>query len=601
MSRVRKSVVSTLKVVESQIRCARYCFTVDQPLDAVNQRFIADLYTVMACIWFDVSLNPALVNKRWVSALCSEPVSRVVSLLKDVDYWLVSQNHTTYDGFKRHLQADYPGVGQLISPLSRNIAHFYEVGEGLPRLRTALRFATRANFPSPLGLEEKAWEDWQEICLSPWNKVNVQPEAEALRRIFPRGKGIWNIENFLGRFGPGASCDARDTSLLAKYQSVKTDPMLDFIGLHVGIQPCDMPICNTEPLERVGRLHFVPKQLDKLRTVTMEPAVLMFYQLGGFRWITDVIRRSPWRSHIDLQRADLNQDLAWLGSLDGSYATIDLSSASDCVKLDLVKALTSKTSLYELLIGTRSRLVEYNGQVYRPEYFAPMGSGLCFPVECLTFASIVDEVMRHNGDRRAWRVYGDDIIVPSDRYDETTDRLRQLGFKPNADKSFSGPPGFRESCGGDYFLGENVRPVYVSRFWQGLCYKKRHKPSLIESNIDLANRLFDYKAARLRVIEGLLAVQPPVLFDSDGESGLFTPTPTNYRAKSRWNEDLQRTEYLCGQTKNRREKDKLEHEGIRLFETLRAMEGASACAEHRPISISRSLPPTWSGAWRNPG
>lgn len=599
MSLVSKSVVSTLKVVESQIRCTKYFYALNLPLSAKNNVFMSDLYTVMSCIWYDVSYRPELVNPRWVTALCSEPIADIICLLKDIDFWLISQKFNTYGDFKHHLQAVYPWCGQFISPLSGNISSFYNEGVGLPRLRTALRFATRANFPDPLGLEEEAWRAWQETNLTPWNEVNVQREASYLEGYFPRRIRTRFVENFLGRFGPGASADTLHHSILEKYQSVKTDCLLDYVGLKVGFSPHDMPICGTN-LDRTGRLLFVPKQLDKLRTVSIEPAILMFYQLGIADLILSQIRKTDLRRHIDLERADLNADLAWLGSLDGSYATIDLSSASDSVKLGLVKALFNKTCLHELLIGTRSRQVLYNGEKYTPEYFAPMGSGLCFPVECLVFASVVGNVMRQHSDRRAWRVYGDDIVVPSDRYDQIVHRLIELGFDVNIEKSFSGPPGFRESCGGDFFLGEPCRPVYISRFWSGLCHQNRHKPSMIESNIDLANRLYQYKQARLRVIEGLLKVKPLPLFDADGESGIFSQQPTNYRVKTRYNEGLQRTEYYTGIIKTRSRKCELEHEGIRLYETLRAMEASAACAERRPISISRTDPPVWTGNWRCP-
>lgn len=599
MSQVLKSVVSALKVVESQIRCARYSFDGTLPLPEKANAFIADLYTIMAYIWYDVSLDPALINKRWVNCLCNEPVKLIVGLLKECDELLVKEQVTSYDGFKHHLQADYPMAGQLLSPIRRNITGFLTSGEGLPRIRTALRFATRANIPGFKGLESEAFDAWQELCLSPWNEVEVQRESQILQEIFPRRKCVTQVDSFLGRFGPGAAADCPPTpSLTDKYLSFSTDRMLDYAGVKVGFNPHDMPRCS-DSLKRVGRLHFVPKQLDKLRTVTMEPASLMFYQLGVADCVYDLIRKSRWRRHIDIEHAEKNQDLAWLGSLTGEYATIDLSSASDCVKYQLVRSLFNKTCLRELLVSTRSRWVEYSGEIFTPTYFAPMGSGLCFPVECCVFASIVDNVMRQHGDRRAWRVYGDDIIVPSDHYSDVCERLEQLGFQVNSEKSFSGSQSFRESCGGDYFKGESVRPVYVSRFWAGLPHKSRVAPSLIESNIDLANRLFDYKLARLRVIESLAQVRPRVLFDADGESGIFSPQPTNYHAKARWNADLQRTEVLTGRISTRQEPHKLEHEDIRYFEYLRATSKRTSCEELYDISISRSLKPVWSGSWRS--
>lgn len=597
MSRVSQRVVSTLQVVESQIRRTIYSYDGNQPLPDKDQKFMADLYTVMACIWYDASLQPALVSKRWVYELV-KPVSLIMSALKDVDYWLISQEHRSYDDFKHHLRTSYPGFGQFFSPLAGNISRFYSTGEGLPELRTALRFATRANLPDPVGLVDEAFEAWQNTALQEWDWVDMQQESRSLKEIFPRRAGFQQLDNFIGRFGPGVSYDCKDSSRLEKYLSFKTDNLLNYLGQHVDFSPYEVPTCR-EGLERIHAIHFVPKQLDKLRTVSMEPPSLMFYQLGVQRAMISMINRSRWRYHINFERADLNQDLAWLGSIDGSFATIDMSSASDTVRYRMVRSLFDGTCLREALVLSRSRLALYEGELYMPTYFAPMGSGCCFPVETCVFASVVDSVMQSHGDRRAWRVYGDDIVVPGNRFDEVVSRLTQLGFVINLDKSFYGDHGgFRESCGGDFFYGENVRPVYVSRFWGGLCHGHRCPPSLIESNIDLANRLIRYPQARLRVIESLLALKPVPLFDVDGESGLFSTTPTNYRSKSRYNEDYQRNEYWTGITKVRSEKDKLEHEGIRYFETLRAMAERPLCKERLPISVSRTLLPIWSGAWR---
>lgn len=586
-----KGVVSALKDVEDHLRRARYTWNGEEPLTGKNDLMVKDLYTIMACIWYDVSHTPALISKRWVRAIALEPVSRVICLLKDIDFWLISQKFDTYGGFKHHLQASYPGMGQIISPLSRNISTFYSSGEGLPRLRTALRWVTRANFPEPIGLEEAAFATWQDVCLRPWDVVDVRQEAEVLAGLFPRRACKPQLDGFIGHFGSGASADARPY-LESKYLAFGTDPMLDYVGLQVDFQPHDMPYCGVTT--RCGRLLFVPKQLDKLRTVTMEPCSLMFYQLGTQQWILSRIKRTRWRHHIDLERADLNQDLAWLGSF-GEFATIDLSNASDCVRYQLVRALFHDTCLREVLVGTRSTSVEYNGMIYHPTYYAPMGSGLCFPVMCLVMAAVIECVMRRNGDRRAWRVYGDDLIVPSDRYEEVVTRLIELGFEVNLEKSFSGSQYFRESCGGDYFYGENVRPVYVSRFWPGLSISH---PTDVESNIQLANSLVGYKAARLRVLQLLKRVKPGILFDFDGEVNLHSPEPTNFHLKHRWSDSLQRDEYRYGILKTKTATSP--HEDLRYFETLRAMAEHPLCSERKPISIGRPTHPSWTGVWGSP-
>jgi len=74
------------------------------------------------------------------------------------------------------------------------------------------------------------------------------------------------------------------------------------------------------------------------------------------------------------------------------------------------------------------------------------------------------------------RVYGDDLIVPVDYVRSVIDVLELLGFKVNTGKSFWNGK-FRESCGGDYYDGEDVTPVRVRREWDDLlshsCHLKR--------------------------------------------------------------------------------------------------------------------------------
>lgn len=602
MSVSNKSAVSALKAIESWIRCPEHALLWGtSPLSERNTVFVCDLYTLMACFWYDSSHRPELLNQRWVRSLLIEPVDKVVDFLKDLDYELCSGSLTSMSTFNQWRKVYYPTFGQIISPLSENLQAFFNQGCGLGKIRTCLRFITRANFPDPLGLEEQAFSNWLDICLAQPSGVDVEDQSRIMRTIFPRTRWWLREDDFRPRFGPGASYDRQARSIEEKYLLFKSDPLLDYTGQKYSFPTSDLPRLNTGEI-RTHRVHFVPKQLDKMRVVSMEPHSLMFYQLGGFDLMCRYFRHSHWSKHIDLERADLNQDLAWEGSISGEFATIDLSSASDSVRYELVRQLFKDTCLRELLIGTRSRYAEYEGTIYTPTYFAPMGSGLCFPVECAVFASIVESVMNHNGDRRAWRVYGDDIILPCDRAEELIAVLTQLGFTVNKEKSFyDGNSGFRESCGGDYYKGEDVRPIYVSRFWTGLTCSSRH-PSTIEGQIDLANRLVNYPLTRQRVIQSLLRVKPGVLFDDTGEVGLWSKDPSNFHLKSRYNPDIMSWEYLSGGVRSRTSRCDYGQgsEDILLYEYLRSHEHVNSCEFASSTSIGHPSPAQWKRAWRSP-
>jgi hypothetical protein len=93
-----------------------------------------------------------------------------------------------------------------------------------------------------------------------------------------------------------------------------------------------------------------------------------------------------------------------------------------------------------------------------------MGNGYTFELESLIFWAIVQQVCKPNVNERdmSVRVYGDDLVVPSEHYDSIVGRLAEAGFRPNSKKSFSSGP-FRESCGKQYYNGVDITPYYVRR------------------------------------------------------------------------------------------------------------------------------------------
>jgi hypothetical protein len=99
-----------------------------------------------------------------------------------------------------------------------------------------------------------------------------------------------------------------------------------------------------------------------------------------------------------------------------------------------------------------------------------MGNGFTFPFQTLLFASIVHACYRLLGiplkfdddGPSNFGVFGDDIIVRSDAYEFVCQALRVLGFVVNDGKSFNSGH-FRESCGEDWWMGHNVRGLYIRK------------------------------------------------------------------------------------------------------------------------------------------
>lgn len=222
-----------------------------------------------------------------------------------------------------------------------------------------------------------------------------------------------------------------------------------------------------------ARLEAVPKTATKPRLISIEPSYTQFLQQGFHAVLKRELGQMRICSYLDQFP---NQELARKGSIDGSYATIDLSEASDRVHFGLVRSLFSFNSTFVgILENTRSRMVRLpDHREILLNKFASMGSALTFPVETMVFTTLAvlavcrvegnysRRFVRQLADSSDLRVYGDDIIVPSKYYPTLVSLLVEYGLKINSSKSFSTGL-FRESCGADWFGGHDVTPIYVRR------------------------------------------------------------------------------------------------------------------------------------------
>jgi len=211
-----------------------------------------------------------------------------------------------------------------------------------------------------------------------------------------------------------------------------------------------------------NNVSFVPKTAKTHRSIAVEPLLNGFIQKG----IDEVLRAHLRRGGFDLSDQSRNQALAREGSLGGfnPFVTIDLSSASDSISTELVRDLLPP-DWFELLSCTRvpQYMVPGTSNTVKYEKFCSMGNGFCFPLQTLIFASVCDAAYRLCGANRGEiSVYGDDIIVRQSEALLVIELLKELGFVTNRDKTFVTGP-FRESCGADWFGGQDVRPVHFDK------------------------------------------------------------------------------------------------------------------------------------------
>jgi hypothetical protein len=213
-----------------------------------------------------------------------------------------------------------------------------------------------------------------------------------------------------------------------------------------------------------GKLFFAPKNADISRTCCTEANLNMLVQmsLGAF-----MEYRMGKHFGINLSdQPDNNRELARIGSIDGSFGTIDLVSASDSISWQLVLRALEDGFVKSMLRMSRSETaVLPDGRKVVLNMISTMGNGFTFPLQTIIFACTVRSVYQLMGfpsacPRTQFGVFGDDIIVRREAYDFVVRMLNKLGFEVNAGKSFNSGP-FRESCGHDCFRGHNIRGVYI--------------------------------------------------------------------------------------------------------------------------------------------
>lgn len=218
-----------------------------------------------------------------------------------------------------------------------------------------------------------------------------------------------------------------------------------------------------------NKLSFVPKYRDIARVICTEPSLNMFYQLGIGHVLTCRLKS---RFGINLETQPFkNRTLARIGSITDKWFTIDLEAASDSISLEMCRAVLPSW-FFNLLCEFRSPFCNTPIGKRGLEMMSSMGNGFTFPLQTMLFSCVVAAAAKvaeikldnPNGDSIGnWGVFGDDIIAPSELYVDVKRLLSILGFSVNVAKSFAEGP-FRESCGYDAFLGQNIRSVYIKKY-----------------------------------------------------------------------------------------------------------------------------------------
>lgn len=349
--------------------------------------------------------------------------------------------------FKKRKDLVLPGIDRRSSALNKWWEGEHQCYESNERL-------SKYSFPSML--------DGQDLkVLSFINKIRLKITSW----IGPKPPSLDNIE---GRFGPGATFSDRGrlTTVPDKMSSTPTLThdafwyILPYLQTkwgrinqesHVGLDQV-----------RGNRFAVVPKTALIDRCIAVEPSINLFFQLGLG---SSIRRRLQKATGWDLDHAqDIHRLMAEKSSIDRKFCTIDLSNASDTVCYELVR-LVMPPDWFRELNALRSPSTFVDGHWVKLEKFSSMGNGFTFELETLIFSAILSVLLEGEGALGRLGVdlfvFGDDIILPTDLDRSVVAVLRFFGFTINETKSFFNGHPFRESCGADFFLGNNVRPFYL--------------------------------------------------------------------------------------------------------------------------------------------
>jgi len=373
------------------------------------------------------------------------------------------------------------------------------------------------------------------------------------------GFSLFNFQRIgnRGRVGPGAAIGAAGTNLFEKLFNGPLSATCPFMHKWYECTIGSNPHWKAAELTRSAlfgadddfacpgtKMFFVPKNADISRTAGTEATLNMFFQLGIGSIITDILSEkhginiessipqsdslvnlSSYKIYRGLDQQRTNRWYARAGSLNDRFCTVDMSSASDTNGCSFCEWIIPPRVMYFLNLTRSKNAVLPDGSIVPLNMVSTMGNGFTFPLETWIFAALtkaVYEVMGcpvrdpHYKHARQYSVFGDDIICLSEAIPLLFRTLKAAGFTVNTKKSCTAGP-FRESCGGDYFKGYDVRAVEFKK-----CTSPHHVYSIInrlldwviKSEIDLPN-VFRYLLT-------LVPYRPIPLYEEEN-GGIRTP------------------------------------------------------------------------------
>lgn len=275
------------------------------------------------------------------------------------------------------------------------------------------------------------------------------------------------------------------------------------------------------------KLTLVPKSFKSLRAIMPNTTIGSYMSFG----LGEMMRKRLKREGYDISSLQMrHRSLACQGSVHNLTVTADLSSASDSISTKLVERLFP-SDWFDILNQSRiGTVVLPNNQRVESLTFCTMGVGYTFPLQTLVFLALLKSIqatLYDRFDRRTISVYGDDMIYSSRMHKEVVQVFQELGFVINLDKTFHEGQ-FRESCGGDYYRGVDVRPFQPQngpatvrkRAYEAILYKFVNGLLARWSEYEISGTL-DFLTHEIESVTGKCKIVPK---DHPDDSGIKCPT-----------------------------------------------------------------------------
>jgi len=289
-------------------------------------------------------------------------------------------------------------------------------------------------------------------------------------------------------FGDGASATMKRTESQGPnkflYGRSVTTRLRSFIAHAIRTSPAWSQLTSSDPtmyVDASGRhtlpdwrlatvagavMDVVAKTAEIDRIILKEPELNGYLQKGIGRELRELLRLPLHNTDgVDLDYSGaVNSDLAQYGSETGRVATVDGERASDSLSIALYEFLFPE-AWFELLFMARSPFAVVEGSLKRLEMMSGMGNGYTFEAESIIFYAIGLACAERSAlpfAERVVSIHGDDLIVPADVREEVLLAYQAAGVVVNVEKSFFDGP-FRESCGGHFWNGFDVKPFYLKK------------------------------------------------------------------------------------------------------------------------------------------